>query len=141
MLVPNSVIVDDDVVNYSLPDPTYRLQTDIGIGSGEDVGQIVHLLKEAVEGVDGVLADKPVDILFTGFGDSSNTYRVRWWVPSYADKRHVTHRVCTVIQEVATKEGIDMPYPTYVLDSVVVHTQDGRLPPESSSSPDPGADE
>ena len=134
VLVPNSVVVDQNVVNYSLPDPTYRLQTDIGIGAGEDVGQIVRILKESVEQVEGVLADKAVDILFTGFGDSSNTFRVRWWVASYADKRRVTHQVCTAIQEAAVKEGIDMPNPTYTLDSVVIHAGDGQELLDSESS-------
>jgi small-conductance mechanosensitive channel len=67
--------------------------------------------------VEGVLADKNVDVLFTGFGESSNTFRVRWWVASYADKRRVTHNVCTAIQEAADKEGIDMPYTTFTLDN------------------------
>ena len=134
VLVPNSVVVDQNVVNYSLPDPTYRLQTDIGIGAGEDVGQIVRILKESVEQVEGVLADKAVDILFTGFGDSSNTFRVRWWVASYADKRRVTHQVCTAIQNAGTKEGIDMPNPTYTLDSVVIHAGDGQELLDSESS-------
>lgn len=134
VVIPNASIVDNNVVNYSLPDPTYRLQTDIGIGSGEDVGRIVRLLEEAVRQVEGVLADKPVDILFTGFGDSSNTFRVRWWVPSFADKRRVTHQVCTTIQEVATKESISMPNPTYTLDSVVIHNGDELLLPEPPTS-------
>jgi small-conductance mechanosensitive channel len=116
-MIPNTSIVDANVVNYSLPDPTYRLQTDIGIGAGENIPDVVRSLTEAVRAVDGVLADKAVDVLFTGFGDSSNTFRVRWWVPSYADKRRVTHRVCSAIQAVATKEGIDMPYPTYAVDN------------------------
>ena len=134
VIIPNSAVVDNNVVNYSLPDPTFRLQTDIGIGAGEDVGQIVRILKDAVEQVDGVLADKAVDILFTGFGDSSNTFRVRWWVASYADKRRVTHQVCTAIQEAAVKEGINMPNPTYTLDSVVIHAGDGQELPDSESS-------
>jgi small-conductance mechanosensitive channel len=113
VMIPNASIVDTNVVNYSLPDPTYRLQTDIGIGSGENIPDVVRSLTQAVRAVDGVLADKPVDVLFTGFGDSSNTFRVR------ADKRRVTHRVCTTIQEVAAKEGIDMPNPTYAVDNQV----------------------
>ena len=141
VLVPNTVIVDQNVVNYSLPDPTYRLQTDIGIGAGEDVGQVVRILKDAVEQVDGVLADKAVDILFTGFGDSSNTFRVRWWVPSYTDKRWVTHKVCTAIQEAADKEGIDMPYTTFTLDSVVIHEEGARASPGSATSQSSNSDE
>ena len=130
VLVPNSVVVDQNVVNYSLPDPTYRLQTDIGIGAGEDVGQVVRILKEAVGQVEGVSPDKAVDILFTGFGDSSNTFRVRWWVASYADKRRVTHRVCTAIQEAAAKEGINMPNPIYTLDNrVLIRGADNQKSP------------
>jgi small-conductance mechanosensitive channel len=117
VIIPNSSVVDNYVVNYSEPDPTYRLQTDIGIGSGENIADVVRILQDTVSQVEGVLADKNVDILFTGFGDSSNTFRVRWWVASYADKRRVTHNVCTAIQEAADKEGISMPYTTFTLDN------------------------
>jgi MscS family membrane protein len=117
VIIPNSAVVDNYVVNYSKPDPTYRLQTDIGIGSGENIADVVRILQDSVRRVEGVLADKNVDVLFTGFGDSSNTFRVRWWVASYADKRRVTHNVCTAIQEAADKEGIDMPYTTFTLDN------------------------
>jgi small-conductance mechanosensitive channel len=124
VLVPNSTIVDQIVVNYSLPDPTYRLQTDIGIGSGENIAHVVRVFQDAVRRVEGVLPEKSVDILFTGFGDSSLTFRVRWWASSYTDKRRVTHRVCTAIQEAAIQEGITMPNPTYTLDSVVIHNEE-----------------
>ena len=117
VIIPNSAVVDNYVVNYSEPDPTYRLQTDIGIGSGENIADVVRILQDSVRQVEGVLADKNVDVLFTEFGESSNTFRVRWWVASYADKRRVTHKVCTAIQEAADKEGIDMPFTTYTLDN------------------------
>jgi len=130
VVIPNSSVVDNNVVNYSQPDPTYRLQTDIGIGSGENIADVVRILQDTVRQVEGVLPDKNVDVLFTGFGDSSNTFRVRWWVASYADKRRVTHKVCTAIQEAAAKEGIDMPYTTFTLDNqVVFQAQEGQAPP------------
>jgi hypothetical protein len=35
--------------------------------------------------------------------------------------------VCSAIQDVATKEGIDMPYTTYTLDNqVMILTKDGQ---------------
>ena len=141
MIIPNSSVVDNYVVNYSQPDPTYRLQTDIGIGSGENIADVVRILQDTVRQVEGVLPDKNVDVLFTGFGDSSNTFRVRWWVASYADKRRVTHKVCTAIQEAADKEGIDMPYTTFTLDSVVVHAEDGPVLPNPASSQGSDTDE
>ena len=119
VIVPNTAVVDSTVVNYSLPDSTYRLQSDIGIGNNMDVGQVQQQIKEAVRKVEGILPDKPVDVWFTEFGDSSMTFRVRWWVTSYAEKRHSTDRVNAAIQELANREGIDMPNPIYTLENQV----------------------
>jgi len=117
VIVPNSAIVDNTVVNYSMPDSSYRLQTDIGIGYGVDIPQISQLIKNRVAKVDGVLPDKNIDVWFTEFGDSSNTFRVRWWVNSYADKRRSTHDVNTAIQQLSEQLPIDMPNPTFTLDN------------------------
>jgi MscS family membrane protein len=70
IIVPNSVIVDSTVINYSLPDSTYRLQSDIGIGSGMDISKVQQQIRETVRQLDGILPDKPVDVWFTEFGDS-----------------------------------------------------------------------
>ncbi len=119
VIVPNSVVVDNSVVNYSRPDPSYRLQADLGIGSGVDIESVVKEIQEAARGVEGVMADKPVDVLFIGFGDSSNTFRVRWWLESYKDKRRVTHQVLSAIQAAADKYQIDMPLPTYAVENQI----------------------
>ncbi len=119
VIVPNSAIVDSAVVNYSLPDASYRLQSDIGIGYGMDIGKVQGLIKETVRELEGVLPEKPVDVWFTEFGDSSMTFRVRWWVASYAEKRRSTDRVNAAIQELAEREGIDMPNPIYALENKI----------------------
>ena len=99
--------------------PTHRLETDLGIGYGENIPWVRKVLEDAVRTVEGVLEDKPVNILFTGFGDSSMTFRVRWWVASYAELRSSTDRVCTAIQEAAEEKGLDMPNPTYALENTI----------------------
>jgi small-conductance mechanosensitive channel len=119
VIVPNSSIVDNTVVNYSMPDSTYRLQSDIGIGYGVDILQISKKIKETVAKVDGVLPDKNIDVWFTEFGESSNTFRVRWWVSSYADKRRSTHDVNTAIQLLSEQLPIEMPNPTFTLDNKI----------------------
>ena len=98
------------------PDPI-NLQSDIGIGNTMDIPKVHRVIKEAVRKVEGVMPDKNVDVWFTGFGDSSMTFRVRWWVETYADKRRVTDSVNATIQEVASRESIDMPNPTYNVDN------------------------
>jgi MscS family membrane protein len=119
VVIPNATVVDAEVINYSQPDPTYRLQVDLGIGYGENISTVKSILEETVRGVEGVLEDKPVNILFTGFGDSAMDFRVRWWVSSPGEKRAVTDAVCAAIQEAAEEKGIDMPNPTYALENTI----------------------
>jgi small-conductance mechanosensitive channel len=128
IIVPNASVVDSHVVNYSQPDPTYRLQVDLGIGTGMDIPWVKRVLEDAVRGVDGVLADKPVQVLFTGFGDWSNTFRVRWWVATPGEKRGSVDSVCAAIQKTANEKGIDMPVPIYSLDNrVKIRSEDAAL--------------
>lgn len=117
VVVPNGNIVDNTIINYSRPDTSYRLQTDLGVGGDMDVGMVVKTLMETVGNVEGVMKEKPVNILFTEYGESTMTIRVRWWIENFADKRAVTHRVMTAIQDVAEKENIDMPDPAFIHDT------------------------
>lgn len=116
VIMPNSTMVSNQVLNYSYPDPTYRIQTDVGIAYGSDINQVKEALGEAVQNVSGVLRNKPVDILFNEFGDSSMTFRVRWWLSSYADKREMYDKVHTAIQNALDTAKIESPFPTQKLN-------------------------
>lgn len=120
VIVPNSAIVDSAVVNYSRPDTSYRLESDIGVAANVDIPQTQQLIKETVKNLEGVLPDKPVDVWFTEFGDSSLIFRVRWWVPTYADKRRSTDRINAAIQEATMQANINLPNPTYTLENKFV---------------------
>lgn len=124
VVVPNGNIVDNTIINYSRPDTSYRLQTDLGVGGDMDVGMVVKTLMETVGNVEGVMKEKPVNILFTEYGESTMTIRVRWWIENFADKRAVTHRVMTAIQDVAEKENIDMPDPAFIHDTKLSISED-----------------
>jgi small-conductance mechanosensitive channel len=80
VIVPNSNISKNQVVNYTYPDPRYRTQTEIGVAYGSDLRQVRELITESLRDIPGVIQDKPVDILFLEFGESAINLRVRWWM-------------------------------------------------------------
>ena len=127
VIVPNSAVVDNPVVNYSRPDPSYRLQTDIGLDTSLDMRRAQESIRAEVRKVDGVLSDRPVDVWFTEFGDYSNTVRVRWWVASYAEKRRSMDAVNNAIVDVSLREGISMPDPHMTFDGRLALKPDGSL--------------
>jgi len=116
VIVPNSLIGKNQVINYTFPDPRYRIQTHVGVAYGTDIETARRVLIDAVRGVEGVLPDKPVDALYNEMGDSAMIFRVRWWIGSYEDTRRVIDRVHTALQEALDVAGIVSPYPTQSLN-------------------------
>jgi small-conductance mechanosensitive channel len=116
VIVPNSVISKNQVVNYTFPDPRYRIQTHIGIGYGSNIEEVRTLIVETVRQVDGILPDKPVDSLYIEMGDSAMIFRVRWWIESYEDTRRMFDRVNTALQNEFDAHGIHTPYPIHTMN-------------------------
>jgi small-conductance mechanosensitive channel len=116
VIVPNSIIGSNQVINYTYPDPRYRIETHVGVAYGTDIEHVRALLIDTVKGLEFVLPDKPVDALYIDMGDSAMIFRVRWWIESYVDTRRATDRVHTAIQKALDEAGIDCPFPTQSLD-------------------------
>jgi small-conductance mechanosensitive channel len=116
VIIPNSQINESQVINYSDPDPRYRVTTIIGVAYGSDFDQMREVIKDTVSGVDGVLPDKPVDIFFMKYGDSARLVHVRWWIDSYINENPVLDKVNQALELALDKAGINMPFDTYDLN-------------------------
>jgi small-conductance mechanosensitive channel len=116
VIVPNSAIAKDQVVNYTYPDPRYRVQIELGIDYDSDLKLARQTAIDAVRHVEGVLPDKPVDALFVDFGDSTITFRIRWWIDSYIDTRTMFDKVNEALLNGFNEANINMPNITYDLN-------------------------
>jgi small-conductance mechanosensitive channel len=115
VIVPNGIIGSNQVVNYTYPDPQYRIETHIGVAYGTDIERARRIIIDTVRHVEGVLPDKPVDALYIEMGPSSMVFRVRWWIDSYIDTRRMLDRMHTALQESLDDASVEMPYPTQTL--------------------------
>jgi MscS family membrane protein len=111
VVVPNSKIGKSLVVNYAYPNDQYRLEIHIGVAYGTDLEKARNVMVTTVQGVEGVLPDRPVEALFLEFGESSLVFRVRWWLESYVDTRRMFDRVNTALYNALNKEKIQLPFP------------------------------
>ena len=93
VIVPNSKIGVSQVVNYTFPDPNYRVYSDIRVAYGSDFDQVRRVAEHAVRGVKGVLSDQPVDVLFHEYGVSARIVRVRWWIDDMHAEKHIIGEV------------------------------------------------
>ncbi len=134
VIVPNSVIGANQVINYSYPDPQYRVETHVGIAYGTDIEAARQIIVDTVRQVEGVLPDRPVDALYVEMGDSAMVFRVRWWIESYRDTRRMFDKVHTALQHALDEAGIECPFPTQTLNlqmnskmaDLISHTPGGQ---------------
>jgi small-conductance mechanosensitive channel len=69
-------------------------------------------IEEAVGGVDGVLSDKPVDVLFIEFSERGLIFCVRWWVDTYTDPYPIYDKVNEAMYTALGSEGIKVSFTT-----------------------------
>jgi small-conductance mechanosensitive channel len=127
VIVPNSVIGANQVINYSYPDPRYRIETHVGIAYGTNIETARQIIVDTVRQVEGVLPDRPVDALYIEMGDSAMVFRVRWWIESYRDTRRMFDKVHTALQHALDGAGIDCPFPTQTLNLQIKSEAAGQI--------------
>ncbi len=80
MIVPNSILVQSTVKNYTLRDSVYRLRVPVGVTYSSDL----RLVRETLARTAGALPWRDPDheplVLLTGFGSSSVDYEVSVWI-------------------------------------------------------------
>ena len=127
VIVPNSLISANQVINYTYPDPRYRIETHVGISYDTNLETARSIIADTVRQVEGVLPDKPVEALYIEMGDSAMIFRVRWWIESYVDTRAMFDQVHTALQHALNEAGIESPYPTRTLNFRVEGEKSERL--------------
>ena len=135
VIVPNSKIGASQIVNYTFPDPQYRLRSTIPVAYGSDFEQVQRVIEEAVRGIEGVLPDHPVEALFLEYGHYARWVRVQWWIDDMLQEWYIMDRVNKALETAFQKAGIEMPVTTRDL-IVRLDTGSGKEIRKSYGEPD-----
>ena len=111
VIVPNSKLVRDQLINWSYGDPRARLAIPIGVATDADVDLVTKTLLNAAEGVDNVLQDPPPKVQFLEFGDWSNNFRLLVWTNRPRLHRQIRSDINYRINKLFRDAGIEIPYP------------------------------
>ena len=121
VVIPNSNLFTQSVTVNTAFD-TRRLQYDVGIGYGDDIGNTKTVILRTLRATPGILEDPAPEALVVELAGSSVNLRVRWWIrpPVRADVVDSIDRVLHALKDALTAEGIDLPFPT---EHVLFHDQ------------------
>lgn len=79
LIIPNSKIVQDNIINWSTINPVSRFSVSVGVAYGSDVELVKNILMDCVQTHPKVITNKPPFVRFNEFGDSSLKFEVFFW--------------------------------------------------------------
>lgn len=82
MLIPNSKLLENTVVNWTLRDRLVRGTVRIGVAYGSDCEQVAKLMLAATKAHDKVLDDPEPSVFFLDFGDNALVFESYFWINS-----------------------------------------------------------
>jgi small-conductance mechanosensitive channel len=111
-LVPNSNIISNIVVNYSLSSPLIRIELPVGVSYRANPRQVEKILLAAAENEPLVDKTHMPTVRFVEFADSSINFELLIWIDvRKTPRRKVRSNLYFVIFEELAKAGIEIPFP------------------------------
>ncbi|HEV8579003.1 MAG TPA: mechanosensitive ion channel domain-containing protein [Thermoanaerobaculia bacterium] len=115
VLIPNSKLADERVLNYYYPHPVHLERVKVSAHYDEPPYRVRRVLLDCGAAVAGVL-DKPApDVYVLAFETSSILYELRIWIEDVAQAPRIASDVRARIWEEFRREGIVIPYPIQTL--------------------------
>lgn len=119
IILPNRLVFEDPIINFTRTHDR-RVEIPVGVGYDDDLEAVIQTAIEACEGVAGRMANRPVEALVTGFGNSAIDVTVRFWVHfpqgGMADYLEARSQAIRAIKKAFDAADISIPYPIRTLD-------------------------
>ena len=111
ILIPNSLLVQEKIGNYTHRDLVCRLSTSIGVSYSSDLKQVREVLEEVCRNFDGLFPQHAPVVLLTDFGNSSVNYQVFVWIEDPWNRRLVKSKLNEAIWWALKAAGIEIAFP------------------------------
>ena len=111
LIVPNSIIVQNSVTNYTLQDTHYRLRTTVGVSYASDMRQVRDVLEKASAGIAWRDSGRDSVVLLHGFGTSSVDWEVSVWIQDPWRMQALRSQLNEVVWFALKDAGITIAFP------------------------------
>ena len=110
-IVPNSKLVNQNLINWSYGERRSRISVPIGVSYDSDVELVTRTLLRAAEGVQYVLPEPKPSVQFLSFGASSLDFRLLVWTDRPRRHPSIKSDINYRIRKLFLEEGIEIPFP------------------------------
>ena len=110
--IPNGILANAKVKNYTQPDLSIRVNVNFGVVYGSDTEKVRRVVLEAIKKIDTVLDDPEPAVLFLKMSDFSLDFVARAWVREYKNAYSTQIKMTDEIYKALNRAKIDIPFPT-----------------------------
>jgi small-conductance mechanosensitive channel len=140
IIVPNSKLVSQRLINWSYGDPRARIAIPVSVAYGSDIELVTNTLLQATEEVDNVLRDPAPKVQFLKFGDWSLDFRLLVWTNRPRLHMQIRSDINYRIESLFRQKGIEIPFPQTELrlrgGQLQLDSRDRLVAGEKSLDPD-----
>jgi len=130
-IVPNSNLLANEVINWTLTSARRRVEVPVGVAYGTDPQLALRILIEVAEANPRILKDPRPEAFFLGFGDSALNLELRFWA-AQSIWFELKSEIGLGIFQALHGAGIEIPFPQR---EVHVHSIEGEIKHKQETLP------
>ncbi len=113
MLIPNSKLLENTVVNWTLIDNLTRTSVRVGVAYGSDCKLVARLIEQATQQQEDILTEPKPVVIFDDFGDNALMFETFFWVNATKERdlRVIRSQVRFTIDELFAEHDIVIAFP------------------------------
>ena len=111
IIVPNSQLINQAVINWSHGDPRIRVHVPVGVAYGSDIELVTETLLAVARGEQDVLSSPEPEVRFLEFGDSSLNFELLVWSDEPPNYHRLRSKLNYAIDAAFRDKGVEIPFP------------------------------
>ncbi len=111
VVVPNSHLVENKVLNWSYDTFIARIDIPVGVSYSSDPVLVTEILFNSAYMEPSVISNPPTQVLFRGFGDNSLDFELRVWVNRIDREPVIRSSLNFIIEYNLRQQGVEIPFP------------------------------
>jgi len=111
ILIPNSILIGNEIVNWSISNPDSRFLVEVGVAYGSDVELVREILVKCANEHNAITRHNDTLVLFNDFGDSSLNFKLLFWCSKTWDENPIKSEIRFSIDKAFRENNIRIPFP------------------------------
>jgi small-conductance mechanosensitive channel/CRP-like cAMP-binding protein len=111
VVIPNTVVASQTIVNFSLPDRASAVVLPVKVDFLAPPAVVLGLLVEAARETEGVLAEPTPTAYLLSYDEFGLSYLAKFWISDYGRRPAISGEVGRLVWHKLRRRGIEIPVP------------------------------